>query len=512
MNSSLRSNLKILVAAGVAALCVLAAATFFGNHQASNAVTRGFDAKDVVADILPPPMYLIELRLVLGMAVDGTLPVADAQKEFQRLASEYNARVDYWTENPPYGLEAQLLGAQHEAGKKLIAASDAVLSAVALGSRETSTAALKTAHELYLAHRAGVDITVSVASTFATDAINSYHRTTGQMLWLIGLVFVGASLGLWTLGTWVRRSVLRTTGGEPAEVARIANAVAEGDLTIQVSVRSGDTTSAMAAMGRMCTNLRELVGKVSASSDNIATGSQQIASGNRDLSVRTEQQAASLQQTASAMGQFSGTVQISANNARTATQVAASASQVAMRGAQVVGQVVSTMEEISLSSKRIGEITSVIDSIAFQTNILALNAAVEAARAGEQGRGFAVVATEVRNLAQRSAGAAKEINSLITQSVSGVKAGTQLVSDAGATMNEIVDQVRRVTDLIGEISNTTGEQTQGIGVVSSAVGQLELATQQNAALVEESAAAANSLKGQADELVRMVGFFRLART
>ncbi|RYE00989.1 MAG: methyl-accepting chemotaxis protein, partial [Sphingobacteriales bacterium] len=175
-------------------------------------------------------------------------------------------------------------------------------------------------------------------------------------------------------------------------------------------------------------------------------------------------------------------------------------------------QVVSTMEEISLSSKRIGEITSVIDSIAFQTNILALNAAVEAARAGEQGRGFAVVATEVRNLAQRSAGAAKEINSLITQSVNGVKVGTQLVSAAGATMKDIVDQVQRVTDLIGEISNTASEQTHGISVVSTAVNQLDSATQQNASLVEESAAAASSLKDQADELVRMVGFFNTART
>ena len=502
----------VLVAAGIAALCVLAAAAMVGKYHADKAVTRGFDAKDVVADILPPPMYLIELRLVLGMAVDGTLPIADAQKEQQRLISEYNARVDYWTTNPPYGLETQLLGAQHEAGKKFLASSDAVLSAVAGNDREASVAALKVAHDLYRTHRAGVDTTVAKANAFAVDAIGSYGRTTSQMLWLTILVFVGATLGLVTLGAGVRRSVLQTTGGEPIEVARIANAVAKGDLTIQVKVRPGDTTSVMASMDRMCNNLRDLVARVSVSSENIATGSQQIASGNRDLSVRTEQQAASLQQTASSMKQFSGTVQTSAENARTATEVAASASQVALRGAEVVGQVVSTMEEISLSSKRIGEITSVIDSIAFQTNILALNAAVEAARAGEQGRGFAVVATEVRNLAQRSAGAAKEINSLITQSVDGVKVGTQLVSAAGATMKDIVDQVQRVTDLIGEISNTASEQTHGISLVSTAVNQLDSATQQNASLVEESAAAASSLKDQADELVRMVGFFNTTRT
>ncbi len=511
MKISLRFSLLLLAAAGIAALCVLAASAFVGSYRAADAVTRGFDAKDVVADILPPPMYLIELRLVLGMAVDGTLPVAEAQKVSQRLASEYNGRVNYWTEHPPYGLESQLLGAQHEAGKRLIAASDAVFNAVARSDKEASIAALNAAHQIYLEHRAGVDATVSVASAFATDAIDSYHHTTEQMLWLIGSIFGAAVLGLVAMGSWVLRSVLRTTGGEPAEVARIANAVAEGDLTIQVNVAHGDTTSVMAAMNRMCTQLRDLVSQVSASSDSIATGSHQISSGGHDLSVRTEQQATSLQQAASAMGQFSDTLLTSAQNARAATQVAASASAVALRGAEVVGQVVSTMKEISLSSKRIGEITSVIDGIAFQTNILALNAAVEAARAGEQGRGFAVVAAEVRNLAQRSAGAAKEINTLITQSVTGVMAGTQLVSDAGATMKDIVDQVQRVTDLIGEISNTTGKQTLGIGVVSAAVSELDSATHQNSALVEESAAAADSLKEQADELVRMVSFFRLAR-
>jgi methyl-accepting chemotaxis protein len=509
MKNSLRFSLMLLVAAGIAALLALAVATAAGSYQAGKSVTRGFDAKDVVADILPPPMYLIELRLVLSRALEGSMPVADAQKEFSRLVSEYNDRVQYWKDNPPYGLEAQLLGAQHTAGQKFIAASETMLASLARGDRNAAISEKNAAHAAYLEHRAGVDTTVSVAGAFATDAITRYERTTKDVIWLVVLVFIGATIGLAVLGTSVLRSVLRTTGGEPAEVARIANAVAEGDLTQHVRVRAGDTTSVMAAMGRMCTNLRQLVGQVSASSENIATGSQQIASGNQDLSVRTEQQADNLQQTASAMDQFSGTVRTSADNARSAKQLAVSASGVAQQGAIVVSNVVSTMEEISLSSRRIGEITSVIDSIAFQTNILALNAAVEAARAGEQGRGFAVVAAEVRTLAQRSASAAKEISSLISQSVSGVQTGTQLVADAGATMNDIVDQVKRVTALIGEISNATDEQTQGVALVSTAVNQLDSATQQNAALVEESAAAANGLKTQADELVRLVSFFRL---
>jgi len=509
MRISLRFSLRLLVVAGIAALCVLGAATAVGGYQAEKSVTRGFVAKDLVADILPPPMYLIELRLLLSKAVEGTLPLAEAKPELDRLVSEYNARVQFWTDNPPYGLEAQLLGAQHDAGKRFIAASEAVLASLTKGDGEASTAGMKTAHALYLEHRAGVDTTVSSAGAFATDAIDNYHQTNEQLLWLVGLVFLGATAGLSILGTGVLRSVLRTTGGEPAEVARIANAVAEGDLRVQVNLRSGDTTSVMAAMNRMCVNLRQLVSQVSASSESIAAGSEQIASGNQDLSVRTEQQSDNLQQTASAMDEFSGAVKTSADNARVATQLAVSASGVAQRGAQVVGNVVTTMEEISTSSKRIGEITSVIDGIAFQTNILALNAAVEAARAGEQGRGFAVVAAEVRTLAQRSASAAKEISSLIAQSVSGVETGTQLVADAGATMKDIVDQVQRVTDLIGEISNATAEQTQGVGLVSTAVNRLDSSTQENAALVEESAAAASGLKRQADELVRLVSFFRL---
>jgi methyl-accepting chemotaxis protein len=509
MKTSLRFSLRLLVMAGITALCALGLATAVGSIYAEKSVSRGFIAKDVVADILPPPMYLIELRLLLSRAVEGTLPLADAQQEHKRLVGDYESRVRHWKDNPPYGLETQLLGAQHEAGQKLITASEVVLATLATGDREATAGAMKTAHTLYIEHRAGVDATVAVANAFATDAIDGYHQTSQQMLWLVGLVFLGAATGLSLLGTSVLRSVLRTTGGEPAEVARIANAVAEGNLTVQVRVRNGDTTSVMAAMNRMCTQLRELCTQVSTSSENIASGSHQIASGNRDLSARTEQQAANLQQTASAMDQFSGTVKTSADNARTATQLAVSASGVAQRGASVVNNVVSTMEEISTSSRRIGEITSVIDSIAFQTNILALNAAVEAARAGEQGRGFAVVASEVRSLAQRSAEAAKEINDLITQSVDGVKVGTRLVADAGATMKDIVEQVQKVTDLIGEISNATTEQTQGVDLVSTAVNQLDAATQQNASLVEQSAAAASGLMAQADELVRLVSFFRL---
>lgn len=506
---SLRANLLMLVLAGVVASCLIAAASIAGNFLANQAVQRSLVAKDLTADILPPPLYLIELRLLLSMAVDGTVPVAEAEKERTRLVNEYRARIDYWTLHPPYGLEAQLLGAQHESGQRFIVASGNVLKAMAGGDEAASKTALAAAHALYLVHREGVDATVQVANDFAASSLARYETTNHQIYWLLGLVFAAAAVALAALGFWTLRSVLRSTGGEPAEVARIANAVAQGDLTVHVLVQAGDDTSVMAAMARMCSTLRDIVATVSAGSDSIAIGSQLIESGNLDLSVRTEQQSASLQQTASAMEQFTGAVKSSAETARVATDLAVLASAAAQRGAQVVNDVVTTMEEISLSSKRIGEITSVIDGIAFQTNILALNAAVEAARAGEQGRGFAVVASEVRSLAQRSATAAKEINGLIGHSVTRVRAGTELVGIAGANMKEIVAQVQRVTALIREISTATQEQTQGIGMVGTAVSQLDSTTQENASMVEQAAAAASTLSEQASRLANTVRYFKV---
>jgi methyl-accepting chemotaxis protein len=252
-----------------------------------------------------------------------------------------------------------------------------------------------------------------------------------------------------------------------------------------------------------------VVGGIGQAADSIRTASSEIASGNLDLSSRTEQTAGSLQQTASAMEQLTGTVRQTADSARTANRLAESASEVAQRGGSVVAQVVTTMDEINTSSKKIADIIGTIDGIAFQTNILALNAAVEAARAGEQGRGFAVVASEVRSLAQRSADAAREIKGLIGTSVDKVESGSRLVAEAGQTMGEIVASVRRVTDIIAEISAATAEQSGGIAQVNDAVAKLDQATQQNAALVEEGAAAADSLQGQATRLTEVVSRFHL---
>jgi len=346
------------------------------------------------------------------------------------------------------------------------------------------------------------DLQIELISTAAKDGEETYAQAKLLMFTLLAGMAVAGAL----LGWWITRSITQPIN----EAVDVAERVAAGDLGSRIDVQRHDETGRLlAALKAMNESLVRIVGTVRNSSDSIATGSAQIASGNADLSQRTEEQASALEETAASMEQLGSTVKQNADNARQANQLALSASIVAVKGGEVVGKVVDTMKGINDSSKKIADIISVIDGIAFQTNILALNAAVEAARAGEQGRGFAVVASEVRSLAQRSAEAAKEIKSLITASVERVEQGTMLVDQAGVTMEEVVISIRRVTDIMGEISSASTEQSQGVMQVGEAVSQMDQVTQQNAALVEESAAAAESLKQQAQALVQAVAVFRL---
>ena len=339
----------------------------------------------------------------------------------------------------------------------------------------------------------------------AAAAASVYARSRFVTLGLVGLALV---LGV-LLSVLITRSLKAQLGGEPAVAAAVARAVAQGDLSTLIPVRAGDTTSLLAGLQHMQTSLARVVHQVRSGSERVAGASSEIAQGNADLSSRTEQQASALQETSASMEQLGSTVQQNAHSARQADELANSASTVATRGGEAVTRVVQTMRGINESSKKIADIIGTIDAIAFQTTILALNAAVEAARAGEQGRGFAVVANEVRNLAQRSAEAAKEIRSLIAASVQRVEQGTAQVDEAGTTMTEVVTAITRVTAIMREISAASQEQSAGVAQVGQAVSQMDQTTQRNAALVEQSAAAAESLRQEAQQLVEVVAAFRL---
>jgi len=428
----------------------------------------------------------VKAREQIGKLLAELAPTITSAEGKKRLAALAEARAAYV---PVQVAFIELV----RAGKK--AEATAVLSDKL---RPVQVAYMKTVDDLK-------DVQIELIKHAAEEGQAEYAQAKLLMFGLLaGMALAGA-----LLGAWITRSITRPVD----EAVAVAERVAAGDLGSTIQVRSRDETGRLlGALKAMNESLVHIVGTVRNSSDSIATGSAQIASGNADLSQRTEEQASALEQTAASMEQLGSTVKQNADNARQANQLALGASTVAIRGGEVVGQVVQTMKGINESSKKIADIISVIDGIAFQTNILALNAAVEAARAGEQGRGFAVVASEVRSLAQRSAEAAKEIKSLITASVERVEQGTLLVDQAGVTMDEVVTSIKRVTDIMGEISSASTEQSTGVSQVGEAVSQMDQVTQQNAALVEESAAAAESLKLQAKALVSAVAVFKLGLT
>jgi len=435
------------------------------------------------------------------------------EDQIKKVAEEQRQRLDTLLRNLS-GLEKQAgLSAPErkllaEIQPKIVKYRKMMDDAIDMSSMDVATGAMsmQAADAHYLEVLKELDGLEQLEKKIAAD---SYEAAAGAARTAMGVllaILAAAVVSSLAIALVLSRAIV----GPLHSAIRTADQIAHGDLSIDVKVHGSDETAdLLRALSSMAMNLRQLVSEVANGSHMVADTSAQIAQGNQDLSQRTEEQASTLEETASSMEELTSTVSLNAQNARQASQLAVGASDVARKGGEVVGQVVSTMNGISESSRKIADIIGVIDGIAFQTNILALNAAVEAARAGEQGRGFAVVAAEVRNLAQRSAGAAKEIKTLIGESVNKVDNGAKLVDAAGRTMQEIVSSVKKVSDLIAEIAAASEEQDAGIQQINTAVTQMDQVVQQNASLVEEAAAATESMKGQAASLLQMVGRFKL---
>ncbi|WP_118183931.1 methyl-accepting chemotaxis protein [Paraburkholderia phosphatilytica] len=412
-------------------------------------------------------------------------------------------------------------GDSDQQGKDLVAGIDRVEQQYGPVALAIVNAALNNQHDQAITMMDDQCRPLLAALIKATDAYSAYAHTQAasmmeeaaehyrsQRITLIGLSLAAVAAAV--LGALlITRSLTRSLGAEPGTLGELTRRVAAGDLSSLPGAEHAPQGSVLASMGDMQASLVRLIGQVRQSATSIADGSSQIAAGNAELSTRTEQQASSLQETASSMEELTSTVSQNAENAQQASTLAANASEVAHRGSSVVAQVVDTMNDINASSTKVADITGIIESIAFQTNILALNAAVEAARAGDQGRGFAVVASEVRSLAQRSSTAAKEIKDLISASVQKISDGASLADEAGRTMTDVTQAVARVTDIMGEIAAASREQSRGITQISEAVTQMDEVTQQNAALVEEAAAASRSLEEEGQHLTSAVGSFRL---
>ena len=512
LHITMKGRLAALAGLALLGLCALAGLAIGSNQVNQRALTSLYD-KDIgsLVHLQRIENSLLEVRFRAAGVLLDQLPVPGALNHLREARKEV---AGLWAERQPRAMASFTQGEALETYKQLSdrwTLVDATLAKLEQGyvtkNKTVLTGVLE--DDWPVLHKGAIKPLQALIPVTQKSAAAGYEGAIAlsRTLLSIGLVTaVVCLIGLATMAWLTIRALLTPL----REVELSMRRIAEGDLATPVPAGRHDEVGRMiAALGEMQHRLQGLVTDVRRSTESITTASSEIAAGSQDLSSRTEQTASSLQQTSSSMKQLTGTVKQSADSARQANQLASSAAAVAERGGQVVAEVVITMDQINASSKKIADIIGVIDGIAFQTNILALNAAVEAARAGEQGRGFAVVASEVRSLAQRSASAAREIKTLIGTSVEKVDSGSKMVAHAGTTMQEIVASVQRVSDIIGEITVSASEQSDGIGQVNTAVTQLDQMTQQNAALVEQSSAAAESQKDQAIHLSGMVSAFKL---
>ena len=467
----------------------------------SSAMHRSLDA-DMMHDAIRSDV----LMTMMGALTQDAAQIAEGNRGLQEHSEEFNKALTE-LQALPISHATKTKAADTNAEVKRYIDAALLVQKLATSDLVAARAALvEFQKEFSVLEKTMSTLSDSIQSESNATNSNTQDAATAGKVQIIAILLI-ATLVLIAVPLWVSKQVESPI----IQAAALADQMAEGDLTAHIKpLGSDETIQLLSALQRMQTSFSGIVRSVKSNAESVASASAEIAHGNNDLSARTEQQASGLQETAASMEELGSTVKQNADSARQANQLAMSASSVAIQGGEVVGQVVETMKGINESSRKISDIISVIDGIAFQTNILALNAAVEAARAGEQGRGFAVVASEVRSLAGRSADAAKEIKSLINASVERVEQGTALVDQAGTTMTEVVSSIRRVTDIMGEISAASNEQASGVAQVGEAVTQMDQATQQNAALVEEMAAAASSLKSQANDLVQVVAVFKLS--
>ncbi len=504
---------RLLLAPVATALVVLAAGQCdtFLQDRADAEVAAVVEENDKVlreAAKISALLHEMHASVYRTVSIIGSLDNARTQAYLKSVAAQADLVRSRLDQLKRPGASAEFDGSIQAASKLIVDYRKQVDSAIDMASVDANTgiAAMQSADATFSNLKKDVAGLTDRLEAEADAQIAAARAQATRLHWALVAMSVLLAAVAVVLSWLIQRRLVRDLGS----AVRAAQAVADGDLGHTVDCqRKDELGDLLRALGQMTRDLARSLKTVQVSADTIRMASVEVSGGNQDLSSRTEQTAASLQASASSMAQLTGTVRQTADSARTASQLAATAAEVAERGGQVVGEVVTTMDRIHASSRKIGDIIGTIDGIAFQTNILALNAAVEAARAGEQGRGFAVVAGEVRSLAQRSAEAAREIKVLIGASVDNVETGSRLVAEAGATMNEIVSGVRRVTDIIGEISASAAEQSHGIEQVGQAVAQLDQATQQNAALGEQSAAAATNLKEQANRLSSVVSNFRL---